>query len=560
VLLLYSGVVSLLLSLASRGTAGIISFVPALVVFVLSVSAISSALFLLDKKTLASFRRTDAVLVAGGILWLFCAGCGILYSRLTESAYAMNNAILFGAFLCAGLEFLVINGTFTQRAPIALGLAVIHPASTLAILRYSELSSRLDMSALLLGVSAFLIFAVFTYLLKTKKTSLGFSALSLFQAFMKTWANGDAADLEAIVSAHSEDADVTTKVLRFHTMAGDTFVVLPGVHPGPFHPVGSYDLPGVISRAFKGLGPVMTLHRPGGHERNLATSAETARYAGEAGEFARGIQTSQEALARGPSHAKIGKTNVSSTAFSKDLLLTLSFAPLGSDDLSTEVESALSGPASAAGFEASIVDAHNSIDDRQESPDTGDPGWIRLLDGMKSEKASPFKVGYAHSSEVGFAAQGDLTENGIGLLMLETDLGKAALVLADANNAVPTLREQTARALESLGYGLIELCTSDTHNLAARGLTVSRGYKALGESTPPGTISNAVGEIAKLADGRLAPSAYGSGQLTSRVKVFGTRALEEFAGVTQASSRLGRAYLRFAITSSAVLLLLSLAL
>ncbi len=550
-----------MLSLASRGTAGIISFLPALVVFVLSVTAISSALFLLDKKTVATFRRTDAVLLAGGILWLFSAGCGIVYSRLTGSANAVNNAMLFGAFLCAGLEFLVINGTFTGRAPFALGLAAIHPASTLAILRYSELSSMLDVPALLLSVSAFLIIAAFPFLLKTKRTSLGFSALKLFQAFMKTWANGDPTDLEIVLSAHSEEAEVTTKVLRFHTPVGDTFIILPGVHPGPFHPVGSYDLPGVISKAFKELGPVMTLHGPGGHERNLATSAETASYAGEAAAFARGIQTSQkEALARGPSHARIGKANVSSIAFSRDLLLTVSFAPLGSDDLNTDIESALSGPASAAGFEASFVDAHNSIDGRQESPDAADPGWVRLFDGMKSAKASPYKVGYSHSSEIEFAAKDDLTENGIGLLMLETDLGKSALVLADANNAIPTLRGETARALDSVGYGLIELCTSDTHNLAARGLTVSRGYHALGESTPAQSISTAVVELAKLADKRLAPSVYGSGQLTSRVKVFGAKALEEFAEVTQSSSRLGRAYIRFAGVSAAALLFLALAL
>ncbi len=525
----------------------------------LSVSAVSSALLLLDRKTVATFRRVDAVLLAGGILWFLCAACGVTYSWLSGSPHAVNNTILFGAFLCAGLEFLVISGTFTGRTLVALGLAAIHPASTLVILRFYELSHQLDVLALLLGVSAFAVIAAFISLLKMRKTSRGYSALTLFQAFMKTWANGDATELEPIISAHSEDAQVTTKVLRFQTQAGDTFIVLPGVHPGPFHPVGSYDLPGVLSRAFKGLGPVMTLHRPGGHEMNLATGAETARYAVEASDFARGIQASDgEALVRGPLHARVGKANVSSTAFSRDLLLTVSFAPLGSDDLNTGVEDDLSGPASAEGFEASVVDAHNSIDDQQESPDTADAGWGQLLARTRLAKVSPFKVGYSHSSEFGLAARSDLTENGIGLLMLQTDFGKSALVLADANNAVPTLSVEAARALEASGYGLIEFCTSDSHNLAARGLTVSRGYKALGEATPVQSISKVVVEMAELAEKRLAPGRYGSGQLTSRVRVFGPKALEEFAGVTQSSSRLGRAYLRFAAVSVAALLLLSL--
>ncbi len=536
-----------------------VPFLVAFVVLMLTVSAVSSGLLLADRKTIATFRRTNAVLLAGLVLWLLCAACGIVYTLLSGSTQAITNAMLFGAFASAGLEFLVINGVFTGRTTLALGLAAIHPASTVVILRFTELSHSLDPLAVLFSALAFVTVFAFPFLLKRRRTTLGYNALSLFQAFMKTWANRDSADLEAALSAHAEDAQVTTRVLRFQTQAGDTFMVLPGVHPGPFHPVGSFDLPGVVSKAFMGLGPVMTLHRPGGHERNIATRAETAKFAAEAREFARGIGTSTgEALVRGPLHAKIGKANVSSTAFSKDLLLTVSFAPLGSDDLSTSVEDDLSAPASAAGFIESVVDAHNSINDGQESPDTADPGWGRLFETTRLAEASPFRVGYSHSSEVGLAAHGDLTENGIALFMLETKLGKSVLILADANNAVPTLKGETASALEASGYGLVEFCTSDSHNLAASGLTVSRGYKALGEATPAKSISKAVVEMAKLAEGRLSPSRYGSGQLTSRVRVFGAKALEEFAGITQSSSRIGRAYFRFAVVSVAALLLLSL--
>ncbi len=559
VLLLYSGIASLFLSLASRGSSGIVSFVPALVVFALSVSAVSSALLLADRKTIATFRRTNAVLLAGEILWLFCAACGIVYSLLGGSPYAVSNAMLFGAFLCAGLEFLVINGAFTGRTSLALGLSAIHPASTLAILRLTELSRRLDPLAVLFGASAFAVTAAFTFLLKKRKTSRGYTALTLFHVFMKTWTGGEASDLEAVISDHSEEVQVTTKVLRFQTRAGDAFIVLPGVHPGPFHPIGSYDLPGVLSRAFKGFSPVMTLHRPGGHERNLATRDETARYATETREFAQNVPLSAgTASMSGPVHSRIGRANVCSAAFSRDLLLTVSFAPLGSDDLSAAVEDELSGPASAVGFEATVVDAHNSLDHQQESLDAGEPAWRLLFDQVKLAEATPFKVGYSHSNELGFTAHGDLTENGIGLIMFETSRGKSVLVLADANNAVPNLRADAAAALESSGYDLMEFCTSDSHNLAARGLTVSRGYKALGEATPSGSIVKLVVDIAKLAEGRLAPSRYGSGLLTSTVKVFGSKALEEFAGITQSSSKLGRAYFRFATVSVAVLLLLSL--
>jgi putative membrane protein len=533
----------------------------ALFTFILSAAAISSVLLLTDRKTLADFRRTSAVLLSGDILWVIFVVCGVAFARLSGSPSALSNAFLFGAFASAGLEFLVINGVFTEHIWLAVALTAIHPTATLVILRFSELSLRFDPLPAFFGALAYAIIAAFTLLLKRRKTSGGHSTLSLFRAFMKTWAGGEATDLERIIADHSEEAQVTTKVVRFQTHMSDLFLVLPGVHPGPFHLVGSYDLPGVISKAFKGQGIVMTFHRPGGHERNLATREDVERYAAETSEFARTITPSASvASMKGPIHMRVGKANIGATAFSTDMILTVSFAPLGSDDLSAEVEAELSGPASAVGFDATVIDAHNSLEDHQESIDSADPGWRQLLERMKLAEATPFRVGYAHSDEFGIGAHEDLTENGIGLIMFETPRSKSILVLADANNAVPSLRAETAKTLSSLGYDLIEFCTSDSHNLAARGLTVSRGYKALGEATSVESLVVLVADIAKLAETRLSESSYGSGLLTSTVRVFGAKALEEFASITQSSSALARRYSRFAAVSVVALLILSLAL
>ena len=177
---------------------------------------------------------------------------------------------------------------------------------------------------------------------------------------------------------------------------------------------------------------------------------------------------------------------------------------------------------------------------------------------IRQEEGRQFRFAYSHSSEFNFPSGRDLTENGISLAMFEADKANFVLILADANNAVPALRPEAARALGSAGYRLIEFCTSDSHNLAARGLTVARGYQALGEETRVESIINLIVEMAKLAETRLLPCAYASGKLTTRVKVFGSKALEEFARITQSSSRFGRYYLRFAGVAVGALFLLSL--
>jgi len=559
VLLTYVGAASLALSVASRGVTGVFAFVPAFIVAVLSSAAISSALLLYDRKTIATFRRTTAVLMAGALLWLLCVACGLLVGWFGGPSYALTNAFLFGAFACAGFEFLIINGVFTGNTTLSFALTVLYPVSTLSIVRLGELLGHFDFLALVFGAASFVIFASFTLMLRRRKTSSGLDALQLFRAFMKTWAARDSADLEAAILAHSEDAEVSTKILRFKTTGGDTFILLPGVHPGPFHPVGSYDLPGVISRAFEGLGPAMTLHRPGGHERNLATTSETLRYASEVCTFAGTIATSEaDAMLRGPLESKIGKANVSATAFSDDLLLTISFSPLGSDDLSASLEGEMARSGLEAGFDTYVVDAHNSIDHQQEAPDLSEPGWKELITRLSHEGERGFRCAYSHSKETGFHAGGDLTENGVSLFMVEAGGTKYALVLADANNAVPGLRAAVAGALESSGYRLVEICTSDSHNLAARGLTVARGYHALGEETDINSIAKLAVDLAKRAELRLTACTYGSGKVATKVKILGAKALDEFASITQASSRLGRDYLKAAAASVAALLLLSL--
>ena len=557
-LILYGGVACLLISLISKGTGGVLTFVLSLLILILSASAISSALLMTERRTIATFRRVLALLTAAELLWLLIGAVGAAFSWASNSPQPLTNAFLFGAFAVAGFEFLVVHGAFQKSASVSFILVLIHPVSTLLVVRVPELTRHLDPTAVSSGAVTMALLVAFPLLLRRRKTSLGHDALSLFRAFMKTWTTGDSGQLEGAIAEHSEEVDVNTKVLRFRTKVGDTNLVLPGVHPGPFHPVGSYDLPGVVTRAFKELGPTMTLHRPGGHERNLATRAETEKYVQDVVELAKTV-TSQndQTFFRGPCHAQIGKATASASAFADDLIMTISFAPLGSDDIDTHVEDELARTASESGFDLSVVDAHNSINPDLQSPATDDQGWRRLFEDTRTAEAKGISVGYSHSSEVEFTGKGDLTENGLGLFMIESEGRRSVLLLADANNSVSGLRGEVGAALESAGYGLMEFCTSDSHNLAARGLTAERGYEALGESTPSKSIAEAAVKMSNLAASRLAPAEYGSAKMKSRVVVFGSRALGEFAALTQASSMFSKRYFTFAIIIMAALLLVS---
>lgn len=558
-MLVCTAAVSVLFSFVAEGLASPVLFVAGFAEVVLVALLISGVLRATDRETIADFRRTTAVLFAGEILWLLSFAAGAGYSRVVGSMAPFGAALIFGGFICSSFEFLVLGGVFTGREFLAATLAVLHPLGALLVLWVAGAPVQLGYVTLATGTVAYITIAAFVPLLMRRRTAFGYNAVTLFQAFMKTWTTHAPTDLESIISAHSEQSEVRTKVLRFESSSESVFIVLPGVHPGPFFPIGSYNLPGLMSAAFK-PGHVLTLHRPGGHERNLATNGQARQYTSQVKEFAFRIGTASErAFARGPLRAHIGMANASSTVFSKDLLLTISFAPHGSDDIATDVEGKLEAIASRSGFDASVVDAHNSIDHGLESPETSDEGWARLFEQMKEAPERPLRIGYSNSNEVGFSRGEDLTADGLCVLLFET-AEKSALVLADANNAAPSLREVVQKTLASEGYQLLEFCTSDSHDLAARGLTVDRGYRALGEATPVESIAKLVAKLTKLAESRLAPCRYGSGELTSTVQLFGSKAIDEFASVTQSSSRFASTYFRFALASTLVLFLLSIVL
>jgi putative membrane protein len=560
-LVIYAVILTFLLSLfVDRGALSPSAFIVSLATILFVSIVISLVARLADSDTISTLRRTLAALFAGGMIWMFCVIWGLTYSLLVgNGGHPLANAVIFGAFACGGFEFIVINGAFVKSMSASLLLASLHPLLTGVTFGLVGILGPFSLYSIILGFVVFVVFVCFIATLKRHKTSWNYDSVGLFQAFMKTWVAGKADDLETVIAKHAETKTTSTKVLRFQHAAGNIFIVLPGVHPGPFHPVGSYNLPGLIFDRFAETGPVLTLHAPGGHEMNLVNRADTEKFVSEIHEFARSIETTDtQPMVRGPMVTQIGSATITSFALANDALLAVSFAPLGSDDLQFGVQEEFSKLGRLHGFEVSVVDAHNSIAPKLEELDAHDPGWKRLFDELSRTEPIQFRVGYANSHELGISERPDITDGGIGLLLFEINTQKWALVLADSNNAAPPLRKNAMIALETAGYRLLELCTSDSHNLAARGLTVTRGYLALGEATPVEEISKNIVELAKLADGRLTGCRYGSGTMIRTMNTFGAGTLDEFERVTNLAIAHAKNYSKFAVASILILLTLSI--
>lgn len=550
----------LLSIVAGEGALNLPAFVASFLVMVIVSAVVSYTAKLVDSDTIATFRRATAVIFAGDVVWLFCLACGLIYSFAVGNNHPLSSALIFGAFVCGGFEFIVINGAFTTMTSVSLFLSALHPLLTILAFGLTGTLVSFSVYAAVFGLAGSTVLVLFIVALKHRKTDQNYDAVHLFQAFMKTWADRNAVGLEEITARHAEKTDIFTKVLRFQQSNGDVFIILPGIHPGPFYPIGSYNLPSLIFQRFSDSGQVLTLHGPGGHERNLATTSDTQRFVSEVYQFAQSIQpTNTSTLLRGPNVSQMGRATVSSFAIAADAILTVSFAPFGSEDLEAGVEEELSDAAQGLGLRVSVVDAHNSIEPKPGSLDMHDPAWKDFFEKLSGAEPTRFRMACANSHELGFSNRQDITSGGLCLLLLEARGRKWALVLADSNNAVPSVRGEVAAALEASGYSLLEFCTSDSHELAARGLTVKRGYLVLGEATPPAEIAKTVVELARIADSRLDDCRYGSGTLVRNMNTLGAKALDEFERVTESSVRFAKRYSAFAAALVLLLLMLSLA-
>jgi putative membrane protein len=296
----------------------------------------------------------------------------------------------------------------------------------------------------------------------------------------------------------------------------------------------------------------------GGHERNAPTNELTSRYAQEIKRFVDSEDATEKGMMKGPLRSKIDITNITTLCFGNAVVTMISNAPYLSDDLDPATVTSASEAASELGLQLSLVDAHNCVDGEQRAPPTiTKEDWKDILNRAVSQKAEELSFGFAHSTEIEFKHGLDVSEGGIGVAIFSTAGSNTLLVTADSNNAVSGLHQKIADAVQRMGFVFIELCTSDTHNFAARNLT-NRGYFALGEGTRPDDIVSAVEKLAHIADGRVAPCTINASGFVSELPLIGHESIDDFAALTKNTVSFAKGYVKAVVPISLLLLAITL--
>lgn len=523
----------------------------------ISAGVITGIFHQVDSSTIASLRRTLGLVVVSTAIWLAPVLVGLAFSPVLKGA--VLNEFVFGGFLAWGFEIIVVNGVFLRSTGLSLVVAAVHPLPIILTSLYF-----MNLTHLAIPVTGFVLLAVvlvFLALVKRVKTRNGTESLVLLRAFLKTWVERNPRELETLFSTYAKNDSVTTDVMAAKTESGRAIIVIPGIHPGPFAPVGSYNVSELVYGALRSVGiTALVLHGTGGHERNLPTNELAQKYATVIAKFSESVGQVQHGkpLMRGPLRSKVGITNVETLNFGSHVIAIVSNAPFRSDDFDPSTLADAFSTATELGLQITIVDAHNSVDGEEGHQETiSADSWHKILKQTLSLQEVPFRFGVANSDEIGFEHGSDISDGGISVAIFAVQSAKYVLVSADANNAKAGLRERVEARVEQLGMELLDLCTSDTHKLAARNLT-RRGYFALGEQTSPDVVVDCVARLVHIADGRLSDSDFIVNRLESSFPLIGEESLDDFAGLTGKTISITKRYAKVAGPIIALLLAITL--
>jgi putative membrane protein len=471
----------------------------------------------------ATGRRMAASLAIVNGIWLV-ATLLILAAKGFNPAGA-SYSLTFTSFVSMAFGVLIFWPVFAGSVWLAIGISSLNILPIL--LRFSLLvgysgSPNLALPFILgLGFLAVMLMTL-GWINKSSKKHLAVSSFKLLKAFLDAWTNLNGQSLESALSTFGEESTVSTYLLEFSGESGaKAAMVVPEVHPGPFAPVGAFNLPGKIYWYLKqrGYDQVFVLHGAVDHSFNLVSSQDVEHYLAQLiippteGTFTNRLSS--------PLVKESGSVVVTGIRFGDSLCLFIS-VPKGSEDYPSTFREAVKNLCARIGYQKVIlVDTHDSIGDTPSDALQSD-----ALDGVKQVASELFSApqyeinfGFANKQFTFASINGaDIGAGGIGCLILEVNGISYAIISADSNNAMVGLRQEIATALAKESIRLLEFCTSDSHFNAAR-IRNRRGYLVLGETTTPSHIANEVSELAAQAKTNMSRASIGFYEWVSHVRL-----------------------------------------
>jgi len=509
------------------------------VIGVLLITQIIDSRFTKNKE----YSKSLHLSLFGNALWLLTIVGGYLSFLILNRADLPLIFITEGMFLFTSFRIGLFTTVLGANLKKAWLVCLIQPLAMFLVLVPIEMwtSVLIDYQGLLYGVVFLTVASAWSVVTDRAGRPGVKSTHKLIQAYLSSISKDNPSEVENILSERSNTSKVLTSQIRLQTKNTNTDfrLVIPDIHPGPFHPVGGSNIPYLI---YKNMGSsAMILHSVSNHSLNLPSKSEVESYLASLTKSS----VSQEGIScTEPVTVHINKTRCVGILFGKTALLFLSLSPHGMEDIPLQIKSEIEQFSKNRNFDqVLIVDCHNAMGEEISQTDSEDllSASKSCLDTLMIKETHPLEFGYANSKDMEINAP-DLAMGGIGILCLRINGKKYFLGWADANNMENGLREAVVQHFSNNGYDLIEICTSDSHYTTKK-VRNRNGYYQFGLVTKPEEMANWYLEIAKKSEKNIEPASFEILENEANVKVMGPTIFRDYSRAVDKTMKLTKGFL-----------------
>ncbi|MCH7876906.1 MAG: DUF2070 family protein [Thaumarchaeota archaeon] len=508
-----------------------------LVVGVLAITQLLDTRFTKKKE----YSKSLHVSLFANLLWIATLLMGLLASFVLSKETSLF-FVTFGMFLFASIRIGVFTTTLGVSIKKIWAICLIQPLAMFLVLIPQDMWIPMLTNPMSLGYGiVFLIIATAWSLITDKAGRPGMqSTHKTIQAYLASQKN-DFAEAEELMEQRSSKTKVSTSQIRLLSSNGNTEfrMILPEIHPGPYHPVGGSNIPYLIYKNFN--SSAMVLHSISDHSLNLPSKNEVENYL----ENLENSKVKDEGLVcTEPVTVQINKARVTGLLFGKNPLLFLSLSPHGMEDIPCYMKTEIEQYAKNRDYARTmIVDSHNAMGS-EISKENGEDmlkAAKSCLDSLMTKENYQIEFGYANSDDMDVWTE-DLGMGGLGIICLKINDKKYFIGWADANNMENGIREKIVENFTKMGYDLLEICTSDTHYAPVKPRN-RNGYYQLGLITDSEKLSKWFLYIAKNAETKTTTAKYEILENQADVKIMGQGIFEDFSKALDNSLKISKGFM-----------------
>ncbi len=476
----------------------------------------------------------------GNMLWTVTLLMGVLSSIVLSKEIELF-FITFGLLLFASFRIGIYTTTLGVSLKKAWAICLIQPIAMYLVLIPQEMwaSTLSEPLGLAYGISFMIIASVWSVLTDRAGRPAMESTHKTIQAYLASQGN-DFADAEELMERRSSETKVSTAQIRFSNQKENKEfrMVLPEIHPGPYHPVGGSNIPYLIYKNMN--SSAMIMHSISDHALNLPSKNEVEKYI----KNLESSKVKEEGMkCTEPVTVQINRSRVTGLLFGNNPLLFLSLSPHGMEDVPSYMKTDIIQYANNRNYgRTMIVDCHNAMGEEISKEDGEDmlKAAKSCLDTLIKKESHPIEIGYANTDDMDVWTE-DLGMGGLGIICLKINGKKYFLGWADANNMENGVREKIVETFAKRDYQLLEICTSDTHYAPVKARN-RNGYYQLGLITSADRLSKWFFQIARTAENDTSSVKFEILENESNVMVMGQGIYEDYSKALDNSLKITKGF------------------